>query len=116
MVPAGFGFLALIAIFFAALGTAMGATIKDMQGYTAAMNVLVLPIFLLSGTLFPLDHLPALLGTLTRVDPLSYGVDGLRAMLIDQSHFGVPLDLLVLGSSAAILVGIGIWRFSKIEA
>jgi ABC-2 type transport system permease protein len=116
MVPAGFGFLALIAIFFAALGTAMGATIKDMQGYTAAMNVLVLPIFLLSGTLFPLDHLPALLGTLTRIDPLSYGVDGLRAMLIDQSHFGVALDLLVLGSSAAMLVGIGIWRFSKIEA
>ena len=116
MVPAGVGFLALIAIFFASLGTTMGASIKDMQGYTAAMNVLVLPIFLLSGTLFPLDNLPTLLGTLTRADPLSYGVDGLRAMFIAQSHFGVQLDLAVLGSTAAMLVGIGIWRFSRIEA
>jgi ABC-2 type transport system permease protein len=115
MVPAGLAFLALIAIVFAALGTTMGASIKDMQGYTAAMNILVLPVFLLSGTLYPLDNLPAVLGTLTRVDPLSYGVDGLRAALITQTHFGAQLDLVVLGSTAATLIGLGVWRFSKIE-
>lgn len=115
MVPAGLGFLALIAILFTALGTTLGSSIKDMQGYTAAMNILVLPVFLLSGTLFPLDHLPALLGALTRVDPLTYGVDGMRAVLIAQTHFGALLDLAVLGGAATALIGLGMWRFAKIE-
>ena len=115
MLPAAFAFLALIAIVFTALGTTIGSSLKDMQGYTAAMNFLVLPVFLLSGTLFPLDNLPILLATMTRVDPLAYGVDGLRATLIAQTHFGALLDLAVLGSAAVILTVLGAWRFSKIE-
>lgn len=86
-----------------------------MQGYTAAMNFLVLPVFLLSGTLFPLDNLPILLATMTRLDPLAYGVDGLRATLIAQTHFGALLDVAVLGSAAVILTVLGAWRFSNIE-
>jgi ABC-2 type transport system permease protein len=115
MLPAAFAFLALIAIVFTALGTTIGSSLKDMQGYTAAMNFLVLPVFLLSGTLFPLDNLPILLATMTRVDPLAYGVDGLRATLIAQTHFGALLDVAVLGSAAVILTVLGAWRFSKIE-
>ena len=115
MLPAAFAFLTLIAIVFTALGTTIGSSLKDMQGYTAAMNFLVLPVFLLSGTLFPLDNLPLLLATMTRVDPLSYGVDGLRATLIARSHYGVLLDAAVLGSAAVILTAVGAWRFSKIE-
>lgn len=115
MLPAAFAFLALIAIVFTALGTTIGSSLKDMQGYTAAMNFLVLPVFLLSGTLFPLDNLPVLLATMTRVDPLSYGVDGLRATLIARTHFGALLDAAVLGSAAVILTVLGAWRFSKIE-
>lgn len=115
MLPAGLAFLALIAIVFAALGTAIGSSLKDMQGYTATINFLVLPVFLLSGTLFPLDHLPVPLAMLTRLDPLSYGVDGLRATLIAQTHYGTLLDTVVLGLSAITLTGLGAWRFSKIE-
>ena len=115
MLPAAFAFLALIAIVFTALGTTIGSSLKDMQGYTAAMNFLVLPVFLLSGTLFPLDNLPVLLATMTRMDPLAYGVDGLRATLIAQTHFGALLDAAVLGSAAVILTVLGAWRFSKIE-
>ena len=115
MLPAAFAFLALIAIVFTALGTTIGSSLKDMQGYTAAMNFLVLPVFLLSGTLFPLDNLPVLLATMTRVDPLSYGVDGLRATLIARTHFGALLHAAVLGSAAVILTAVGAWRFAKIE-
>lgn len=115
LVPLGLGFLALIAILFAALGTTLGSSIKDMQGFTAVMNVLVLPVFLLSGTLFPLNNLPALLAFLTRVDPLTYGVDGMRSALIAQSQFSALLDGAVLGATATVLVGIGVWRFAKIE-
>lgn len=115
MVPVGLVFLALLAIVFAALGTTIGSSVKDMQGYSALMNFLVLPILLLSGTLYPLDNLPALLGMVTSLDPLSYGVDGLRTTLIERAHFGAPLDAAVLASVAVILTFVGAWRFDKIE-
>src|SRR5947209_10196031 len=74
----GIVFMLLIAVVFAALGTIIGSSLKDMQGFQLVMNFLVMPIFFLSGALYPLSNLPAALTVLTRLDPLSYGVDGLR--------------------------------------
>src|SRR5262252_6719188 len=95
-IPQAFLFMALIAIVFAALGTAIGSALRDMQGFQMVMNFLVMPIFFLSGALFPLSDLPTALAVATRVDPLSYGIDGLRGALIGLSHFAVVTDLAVL--------------------
>jgi ABC-2 type transport system permease protein len=114
-VPLGFAFMALIAIVFAALGTSIGSSLQDMQGFQLIMNFLVLPIFFLSGALFPLNNLPKALSFVTRLDPLSYGVDGLRATLIGASHFGAIVDAAVLAVVAVGLLCLGAWRFSKIE-
>jgi ABC-2 type transport system permease protein len=114
-VPRAFLYMALIAMVFAGLGTAIGSQLQDMQGFQLIMNFLVLPIFFLSGALFPLDHLPKVLGAITSVDPLSYGIDGLRGTLISQSHFGLLTDLAVLCAVAAVLVSVGSYLFSKIE-
>src|SRR4029077_18710700 len=84
----GLLFMALIAIVFAALGTVIGSGLKDMQGFQLTMNFLVMPIFFLSGALYPLSNLPKVLAVLTRLDPLTYGVDGVRTVLIGASHFG----------------------------
>jgi len=115
MVPLGFLFLALIAIVFAALGTAIGSSLKDMQGFQLTMNFLVLPIFFLSGALFPLENQSRTLSFITGLDPLSYGVDGMRSALIAQAHFGSRIDLAVLCVVGGILLCLGGWRFSKIE-
>jgi ABC-2 type transport system permease protein len=114
-IPLGFAFMALIAIVFAALGTSIGSSLQDMQGFQLIMNFLVLPIFFLSGALFPLNNLPKALSLVTKLDPLSYGVDGLRAALIGASHFGAIVDAVVLAVVAVGLLGLGAWRFSKIE-
>jgi ABC-2 type transport system permease protein len=114
-VPLGFAFMALIAIVFAALGTSIGSSLQDMQGFQLIMNFLVLPIFFLSGALFPLNNLPKALSFVTRLDPLSYGVDGLRAALIGSAHFGALVDATVLAIVAVALLCFGAWRFSKIE-
>jgi ABC-2 type transport system permease protein len=114
-IPQGFAFMALIAIVFAALGTSIGSSLQDMQGFQLIMNFLVLPIFFLSGALFPLNNLPKALSFVTKLDPLSYGVDGLRAALIGTSHFGSIVDAVVLAVVAVGLLGLGAWRFSKIE-
>jgi ABC-2 type transport system permease protein len=113
--PFGILFMALIAIVFAALGTAIGSGLQDMQGFQLIMNFLVLPIFFLSGALFPLNNLPKALAFITRLDPLSYGVDGLRAALIGVTHFGMTTDFAVLCVIAVGLLFFGAWRFSKIE-
>ena len=113
--PLALVFMAVIAIVFAALGTAIGSGLQDMQGFQLIMNFLVLPIFFLSGALFPLNNLPKALAFVTGLDPLSYGVDGLRVVMIGAGHFGTIVDAIVLGVLAIALLCLGAWRFSKIE-
>jgi len=82
------------------------------------MNFLVMPIFFLSAAIYPLEGLPRVLAALTRVDPLTYGVDGMRGLLIGSgsAHFGVAFDVAVLLAVGVGFVAAGAWRFSKIEA
>jgi len=113
-------FLALIvmiltAILFTALGTAIASLLDDMQGFQLIMNFLIMPLFFLSGALFPLKGLPTFLVIITSIDPLSYGVDGLRATLTGTSHFGLPIDIFLLGTGVVILLAIGSYLFSKIQ-
>ena len=86
-----------------------------MQGFQLIMNFLVLPIYFLSGALFPLVNLPIALKVITRLDPLSYGIDGMRSVLLGRSHYGGMVDLEVLVGVAVVFIIIGAYRFSKIE-
>ena len=113
--PLALFFMLLIALVFGALGTAIGSVLQDMQGFQLIMNFLVMPIFFLSGALFPLADLPKALSVLTSLDPLSYGIDGLRTALISVSHFGGALDAAVLGIAASVFLAIGTHLFSRIE-
>jgi ABC-2 type transport system permease protein len=113
--PLAFLFMILIAVVFGALGTAIGSVLQDMQGFQLIMNFLVMPIFFLSGALFPLANLPKALSFLTSLDPLSYGVDGLRSALISTSHFGSALDITVLCVVGIVFLAIGTHLFSRIE-
>jgi ABC-2 type transport system permease protein len=80
------------------------------------MSLVVFPVFLLSGALFPLTQLPPSLTLLTSLDPLAYGVDGLRWTLSGQAHFSPALTVTVLVVTAGVLCAIGAWRFSKIQS
>ena len=86
-----------------------------MQGFQLIMNFLVMPIFFLSGALFPLDNLPTALAIVTQLDPLTYGVDGLRGALIgalalrpDDGSGGPVRRRLVF-------LALGAWAFAKIQ-
>jgi ABC-2 type transport system permease protein len=113
--PLAFLFLALIAIMFTALGTAIASVLSDFQGFQLIMNFLVMPIFFLSGALFPLSSVPGPLAVIASLDPLSYGVDGLRSTLIGVAHFNTSLDLAILTLLCAAFLGLGAWLFSKIQ-
>jgi ABC-2 type transport system permease protein len=108
-------FMALIAVMFTALGTAIASVLSDFQGFQLVMNFLVMPIFFLSGALFPLTNLPRAMEIITNLDPLSYGVDGLRVSLIGVGYFGASLDVLVLTLVTIALLSGGSYLFSRIQ-
>ena len=105
----------LISTLFASLGMMIGSLLTDMQGFQLIMNFLVMPLFFLSGALFPLAGLPTFMVYITRADPLSYGVDALRALLIDSSQYSIGLDIGVLFIITAVFLGFGSYFFSRIE-
>ena len=105
----------LIALLFSSLGIMVASLLKDMQGFQLIMNFLVMPLFFLSGALFPLDNVPAALLIVARCDPLSYGVDALRYFLIGSSTFPLALDIGVLVLVSALFLGLGSYFFSKIQ-
>jgi ABC-2 type transport system permease protein len=113
--PLALLFMVLTAIVFSGLGMAIGSVLQDIKGMQLVMNFLVLPIFFLSGALYPLEGLPTILSFITRLDPLSYGIDGLRGALISTSQLGVSLDLAILSAFAVVFLIIGGWLFSKIQ-
>jgi ABC-2 type transport system permease protein len=113
--PVAIVVMVLIAIMFTALGTAIASVLSDFQGFQLIMNFLVMPIFFLSGALFPLMNLPKAMSVVASLDPLSYGVDGLRGALIGNPFFGLSLDLVVLSIITAALLGAGGYLFSRIQ-
>src|SRR5690242_482696 len=115
-IPLALLFVVMIAFVFAALGMAIGSVIKDMQGFQLVMNFLVMPIFFLSGALFPLANLGRVMDMITKLDPLTYGVDGLRGALINNWYFTLTVDVALLVAIGALFLSAGAYLFSRIEA
>jgi ABC-2 type transport system permease protein len=82
----------LISLLFTSLGTAIGSVLQDMQGFPLVMNFLVMPLFFFSDALFPMNGLPKVLMQALRLNPLTYGVDGLRGALGHAFAFNVITD------------------------
>lgn len=108
-------FMVLIASTFIGLGLAFASKMKDMSGFSLIMNFLIFPLFFLSGALFPLDRFPPAITMLAYLNPLTYGIDGLRYSLIGVSAFSPGLDLAVLAISCAAMLGLGAYLFENTE-
>jgi len=113
----GLIFMFLIAIFFSGLGLTLASKMEDMQGFQMILNFLIMPIFFLSGALFPLKNLPNAINLISKLNPLTYGVDGLRGSIAGVStSFGIYNDLVAMGALSVLICTIGIMLFLKIEA
>jgi ABC-2 type transport system permease protein len=109
-------FMFLTAFFFTALGTAIASKLTDMQAFPIIMNFLVMPLFFLSGSIFPLNTAPKALQIIGKLDPLSYGIDGLRYAFIGMSANNPWMDLLILAGFSLVVLLIGKHLFEKMEA
>ena len=108
-------FMFLISVMFVSLGIAIASTLQDMHGFQLIMNFLIMPLFFLSGALFPLSSAPDILRAVSLLDPLTYGVNGLRYLLIGQSDIGFAVCFAVVSAFTAAFIAIAMYLFSRIE-
>ncbi len=105
----------LIAIFFTALGIAIASMLEDISGFQLIMNFLVQPLFFLSGALYPIRNLPKMFAFIIRIDPLTYGVDGIRSTLTGITSFGLPMDFILLSVLVLCILTLGSYLFSRVQ-
>ncbi|HYU34480.1 MAG TPA: ABC transporter permease [Thermoanaerobaculia bacterium] len=110
-VLAAAGVLALLSLALTAIGFACAWSVDSVQGFHAVMNLLLVPLWLLSGAVFPLTGAPVWLSALMRIDPLTYGVASLRWTFYGsaaQLGEGIPGPVAAL----AILIALGLLAFA----
>jgi ABC-2 type transport system permease protein len=110
------GFMIMLALAMVSFSSAIGATVNDMPSFMAATNFLVVPLFFLSGSMYPLDNIPGIMKVIASINPLSYAIDAMRSSLINQSHFGVATDFMVMAGTLILLFAFSVYRFKRIEA
>jgi ABC-2 type transport system permease protein len=108
-------FMLLISVIFISLGLVFASNMKDIHGFNMITNFIVFPLFLLSGALFPVGNLPPQVQVFAWLDPLTYGVDGLRGALLGLSSFPLLLDLAVLALVSLAMVAIGAFFFERCQ-
>ena len=96
-------------------GAGLASRVNDFQGFQAINQFLIFPLFFLSGALFPIQGFPKALKIIASCNPVSYSVDAMRHLLINQGYFQLWKDLAVLGLMVVVMVWFGVSSFKKIE-
>jgi len=110
-----FLFMALIGISFTAFGIAIASRMDDMTGFQLIMNFVIFPVFALSGAFFPISSLPPWMAAVTMLDPLTYGLEGIRYGLTGTSQINPGICLAVLGAFTIAMTLAGAYLFRKIK-
>jgi len=105
----------LISSGFIGLGLIFASLMKDIQGFGLIMQMVVFPLFFLSGALFPLSNLPKFLRIISYFDPLTYGVEGLRRTLLGNSFFPFWFSFSSLVLFSILMIILGAYFFEKSE-
>lgn len=122
------GIIFCVAFALSGVGVAVASRMRSMMGFQFVLNFLVQPAFFLSGALFPVTGLPGWMTALTRVDPLSYGVDPIRRIVLSGSGVPspvldelsltlggqvvpIPVEVLIMAAFGLVLMGIAVLNF-----
>jgi ABC-2 type transport system permease protein len=117
----------VLAFGLSAMGVALASYMRSMQGFQVVMNFLMMPMFFLSGALFPLVGLPGWMTVLTRLNPASYGIDPIRRVLLGSSGFPVErfainifdqtlpiaLEAAIVLAFGAVMLGLAVRAFQR---
>jgi ABC-2 type transport system permease protein len=119
------GLMFLTAFALTSMGILIAARLQSMEAFQMIMNFLIMPMFFLSGAFFPLVGLPAWMSIITRLNPVAYGVDPMRRLLlgadvapgikIGNHYLGTLEDCLILGAFAAVMMVLAVRAFQAQE-
>jgi ABC-2 type transport system permease protein len=110
-----------------AFGVMIAVRIKQMQSFMGVTQMVVMPMFFISGALFPVTGLPAWLAVLNRLDPITYAVDPMRKLVLGRIdvtvpgvtwfgwHVPVALEVLMVFLLGLGMLAIAVWEFSGTE-
>ncbi len=109
------GLMFLVSVSFVSIGLVIASRMNSMEGFQVVMTALVLPLFFLSGAFFPLQNAPVWMQILSNIDPLTYGVDGLRGSLLGVYEKSLMLDYSVLIGFSMFMIIVSSIAFRRIE-
>lgn len=109
-------FMMLISVAFLGLGLIFASKMKDMQGFSIVMNFVIFPLLFLSGAFYPLENFPPWLRYVSHLDPLTYGVDGMRGVLIGVSSYSIFFNFIMMLGLAMVMIFFGAYFFEKSES
>jgi ABC-2 type transport system permease protein len=110
-------FMALISLGFVSAGLAFASKIEDPIAFPVVMNFIIMPLFFLSGAFFPISTtLPGWMRAVAHVNPLMYGVDGIRGAISGTANFPILIDFGILLVFCAVMILLGGYLFRKISA
>ncbi len=115
MLPLAFLIVVVLSLALTSFGAGIASMVEDFQGFQGINNFLIFPLFFLSSALYPLSGAPTILRVLSSMNPVSYAVDGLRYALINQTHFGIIKDLVVITIMLVVCVWFAVNRFNRIQ-
>ena len=107
------GIIVLLSLGMTAMGVVVATRMQTFEGFGVISNFVILPLYFLSGGVFPVDRLPTWMAILVRLNPVTYGVDLMRHALVQPAAFAVGLDLLVLIGFAVAMVALALVWFRR---
>ena len=110
-----FFFLFILVIGIVSIGLIFGSVVESPEGFGLIMSFINMPLFFLSGALYPLDQLPGWLAVATKMNPVTYGVDAIRGLMLGISAFNLLFDFVVLLGFDLALIGVGVLAFKRMK-
>jgi len=95
------------------VGVLIASRMSSFQGFGTIMNFVIMPMWFLSGAMFPPKDLPVWLNALVRLNPLTYGVDLMRHLLIDVNYYSPVFEVSFLFVFSAVIVALAVFSFSR---
>jgi len=110
----------LITFGLVSIGLTIASFMGSLESFGAIQSFINLPLFFLSGALFPIQNLPDWMQGASKVNPLTYGVDALRAILLGgawEPYQVQPLliDVGIVAGFDLVMIAIGTWAFSRMK-
>lgn len=107
--------LFILVVGLVSVGLIIGSMMESPEGFGLIISFVNFPLFFLSGALYPLTNLPTWLTIFTAVNPVSYGVDAIRALMLGTYTFGILVDFVVLMTFALVMIAVGSLAFKRMK-